>query len=80
MVDGWMIGWLDGWMVDGLVVGWLDGWAVGQLDGWWLDGWALGPHWLDSLALFSSLVLKISLAFLEPSGQTDPHWGPSALS
>ena len=25
LMGGWMVGWLDGWMVDGWMVGWLDG-------------------------------------------------------
>ena len=42
MLDGLMVGWINGWMD----VGWLDGWMVGWLDGWMDVGWMDGC-WMD---------------------------------
>ena len=54
-VDGWLVCWLDEWLVgwlDGGIVRWMDGWTDGWMDGrtygrtdGWMVGWLVG--WTD---------------------------------
>uniref|UniRef100_T1J1N6 Uncharacterized protein n=1 Tax=Strigamia maritima TaxID=126957 RepID=T1J1N6_STRMM len=44
-MEGWLGGWMVGWLGWDKMEGWLGGWVVGWLGGWvvgWLGGWLVG--------------------------------------